>query len=497
MIRRIRFAALLLCAIALIAATARAASDWHVVKVGPRDYLTLDNIAQFYGLPTNVQPGGPQGKTLNLENGRGQLQVTLEGRECIINGVRNWLSFPVIAKDGHFLMSRVDLAKTVEPQMRPHMIQGLGKVTTVVLDPGHGGHDKGACSNYGCEKDYVLDIGKQLKPLLEAKGFKVVMTRDSDVFIPLEQRARIANATRDSIFVSLHLNATDWNPAAAGFEIYSLTPRGAPSTQDEGLALRFFQMQIGSPANAPSLALSMAIYHSVLGHIPEPDRGIKRARFAVLRLTRIPAVLMEGGFLTERSEGRLIANDQWRTKYAQSLATGIENYKFLAEKHQRPLLVADYRRQLGGELIARDATAPDDSAALIPASNTQHQAEIAQRGEAAPPGENAPPSEQEPDKSEAEGAAATTMVSATLTPPTNNAVVAAPPAEMANGTAPVNSDGSATPEAAMPDNSPPDNSAAVADDATSPPPAGSPAQRTAPPVRGPSLSQRILRWMPM
>src|SRR3954470_4963884 len=190
-------------------------------------------------------------------------------------------------------------------------------------------------------------------------------------------------------------------------------------------------MQIGSPADAPSLALSMAIYHSVLGHIPEPDRGIKRARFAVLRLTRIPAVLMEGGFLTERSEGRLIANDQWRTKYAQSLATGIENYKFLAEKHQRPMLVADYRRELGGELIARDATAPDDSAALIPASNTQHMAEIAQPGEAAAPGETAPPSEQEKDE-EAQAVPVTAMVDATLTPPRENTTAAAPPAEMAS-----------------------------------------------------------------
>lgn len=474
----------LCCAVALIASSARAASDWHVVKVGARDYLTLKNIAQFYGLPTDVQPGGPHGKTLNFANERGQLQVTLEGRECIINGVRNWLCFPIIAKEGQFLMSRIDLAKTVEPQLRPHMIQGLGKVTTVVLDPGHGGHDKGACSAFGCEKDYTLDIAKQLKPLLEAKGFKVLTTRDSDVFIPLDVRAKIANATRESVFVSLHLNATDWNPAAAGFEIYSLTPRGAPSTQDEALALRFFNMQIGSAAEAPSLALSMSIYHSVLGHIPEPDRGIKRARFAVLRLTRIPAVLVEGGFLTERSESRLIANSQWRAKYAQSIADGIQNYKLLAEKRQRPMLVADYRRQLGGELIARDATKPDDAAALIPASNTQHDVATL-----AP--ESAAPARSEQEQEEPVSAPATAMVDPSLAQ-----------AEVAAASSPVTADGAAAPEEPTPDNTPPmptpENPSVAAQSAPSaamPTPAA--AQSESAPIRQPSLGARILRWVPM
>ena len=334
---------------------ARAASDWQVIKVGTRDYLSLDNIAKFYGLPTGV---APVGKTLRLYNGRIDLQVTLESREAVVNGVRNWLSFPVVEKDGKFLMSRVDLAKTVEPQLRPQMIPNLGKIQTVVLDPGHGGHDKGALSPYGCEKDYTLDVARQLKPLLEAKGLKVIMTRDSDVFIPLDVRARIANSTPNCVFVSIHFNATDTNASAAGFEIYSLTPRGSPSTQDDALALHFFNLEAGSPVDAPSLALSSCIYHSVLGHIPQFDRGIKRARFAVLRLTRVPAVLMEGGFLTERGESKLIANSQWRAKLAQSMSAGVENYKALVEKRQRPMTLADYRQQLGGQLIARDATKP-------------------------------------------------------------------------------------------------------------------------------------------
>ncbi|HEV2096552.1 MAG TPA: N-acetylmuramoyl-L-alanine amidase [Chthoniobacterales bacterium] len=356
----------------LSAGVARAAPDWKVIKVGIWDYVTVDNFAQFYGLPTGV---APVNKTIRLDNGTNSVEVKLESRQAFINGVRNSLCWPIIEKDGHYLIHRIDLAKTFEPELRPHLIRNLGRVQTVVLDPGHGGHDKGATNLYGCEKDFALDTARQLKPLLEAKGFKVVMTRNSDVFVPLEERARIANQTRDCIFVSIHFNATDTNPHAAGFEIYSLTPRGAPSSQDDSLALHFPNMQAGSPVDAPSLALSTSIYHSVVAHLPEFDRGIKRARFAVLRLTRVPAVLVEGGFVTERNESRLIANGIWRAKLAQSISGGIENYRGLVDKKRRPMLVADYRRQLnGGELIARDATQPPpgnqaDPSLVMPTSN--------------------------------------------------------------------------------------------------------------------------------
>jgi N-acetylmuramoyl-L-alanine amidase len=202
----------------------------------------------------------------------------------------------------------------------------------------------------------------------------VKMTRDSDVFVPLELRARIANAAKDAIFVSIHFNATDTNPAASGFEIFSLTPRGAPSTADDALALRFMNMQAGSPVDAPSLALSMSVHHSVVGHFSEFDRGIKRARFAVLRLTKIPAVLVEGGFLTERGESRLIAQSAWRVKLAQSIATGIINYKGLVDNRTRPSMVADYRQSAEGQLVLKDAAAPVQPEAspapvVIPASN--------------------------------------------------------------------------------------------------------------------------------
>src|SRR5207248_6514743 len=244
-----------------------------------------------------------------------------------------------------YLVSRTDIAKTIEPLVRPHRVQNVGKVQTVVLDPGHGGYDRGQVSRYGNEKDFALDVARKLRPLLQAKGLRVVMTREGDYFVPLDVRAQIANAARNSIFVSVHFNATNDDRNATGFEIFSFTPRGAPSTSDNAVAPSSLSMQAGTLVDSQSLALSACIYRSLLGHIPEFDRGIKGARFAVVRQTKVPAVLIEGGFLTERGESRLIANKDWRTKLAGAISVGIENYPALAIKKQPPMLVADYRRQ--------------------------------------------------------------------------------------------------------------------------------------------------------
>src|SRR5215211_2887207 len=106
------------CAVFLLlsvsGSVAKAATEWQVIKVGRWDYLTIDNIAKFYGFAGDVTPIN---KTIRLDNGSNQLEVTLDSREAIVNGVRNWLCFPVIQHgDGKFLVSRIDLAKTIEPQ---------------------------------------------------------------------------------------------------------------------------------------------------------------------------------------------------------------------------------------------------------------------------------------------------------------------------------------------------------------------------------------------
>src|SRR6266536_3585018 len=341
-VKRCSVLAFVFACLALTSSIAIAAAEWQVIKINGHDYLSVDNISKFYGLPAEVVPSGAKIQTETADH---PLEFVSGSREAMINGARSWLCFPVIELNGKSLVSRTDVAKTIEPLVRPHRVPNVGKVETIVLDPGHGGHDKGQLSRYGPEKEFALDVARKLRPLLQAKGLRVIMTREGDYFVPLEVRAKIANAARNSIFVSIHFNATNDNPNATGFEIFSFTPRGAPSTSDSAVALSSFNMQPGSEVDAQSMALSVCIYHSLLGHITEYDRGIKRARFAVLRLTKVPAVLIEGGFLTERGESRLISNKDWRGKLAVAIGVGIESYRSLGVKKQPPMLVADYRRQ--------------------------------------------------------------------------------------------------------------------------------------------------------
>jgi len=353
----------------MLFATALHAADfsWKIERFEGRDYVTLQQMVEFYGF---TSPLSPVDNVISLDSEKNQLQVTLNSREMEINGVKHWLAFPVLQMGGDILVSRLDLAKTIEPSLRPEFIPGLQPVKTVVLDPGHGAEDKGAVSRFGFEKDFALDICLRARKLLEDRGYQVVLTRTTDVLIPLEERPLIANRIPDSIFVSVHFNASSENGQASGFEVFSITPRGAPSTADEGLTLRDVRSEPGNVIDVPSGALATCVYHSLLGNIPQADRGIKTARFAVIRLATVPAILIEGGFLSSVSDSSLVASPAWRTKLAEAIVDGIDSYKNLAERKQRPRMVADYRRVAPGNVTLRDVT--DASGAVpqkTPASN--------------------------------------------------------------------------------------------------------------------------------
>src|SRR5438309_8422837 len=235
--------ALLTTGIALAQPKTSAASDWQIIRVSGQDYLSVENISRFYGLPAGVVGAGEK---IRFETIKNPLEFVSGSRETMVNGARSWLCFPLIEQGGKYLVSRTDVAKTIEPLIRPQRVSNVGNVQTVVLDPGHGGYDKGQVSRYGYEKDFALDVARKLRPLLQANGLRVIMTREGDYFVPLEVRAKIANAAPNSIFVSIHFNATSDNPNATGFEIFSFTPRAAPYTSHTALTSTSYSMQPGS-----------------------------------------------------------------------------------------------------------------------------------------------------------------------------------------------------------------------------------------------------------
>lgn len=173
-------------------------------------------------------------------------------------------------------------------------------MSKVFIDPGHGAHDPGAVGKRSQEKDNVLKVGLRLKQLLEAAGHTVKMSRSTDVFLSLGERAQLANAWGADYFVSLHNNAA--TAAATGFETFSYSGSSQKSTN----------------------AFQSSIHKAIASSIGIVDRGRKRANFAVLRLTHMPAVLVEYAFISNYSDENILINEV--EKMAQLTAQGIINY---------------------------------------------------------------------------------------------------------------------------------------------------------------------------
>ena len=323
-------------------ATSGKEPDWQVIKADGRDYLSLANIAQFYQLRGNPQFTDHH---VTLSDGRARLELGLNPREIYVNGVKQWLLFPALVQNDQVLISRFDVAKTIEPSLRPTMIANLRPFRTVVLDAGHGGKDIGASSRVGTEKNYTLDVCQHLKRSLEARGVCVVMTRGDDSFLGLEDRADAANTAGDTVFVSLHFNSSADGGQAKGFEVYALTPQGATSTDDRAASLEQFEGAPGNEFDEASLALATCVQSSLLGRLPQTDRGVRRARFAVLRFTRAPAILIEGGYLTNERESLVINDPIWRERLAEAIAQGVESFQGVACNRRPPRTLADYRNE--------------------------------------------------------------------------------------------------------------------------------------------------------
>jgi len=169
--------------------------------------------------------------------------------------------------------------------------------TIIVIDAGHGGSDRGGILGQRVlEKTMTLDVAQRLKAVLAANGYRVVMTRDSDVFVPLPTRVAIANSYRDAIFVCIHFNS-------------------APRMGANGIETYFYSRE--------SWPLASAIHYYVAGGAPSSNRGVRRRGYYVLRRTTIPAILVECGFLTNPTEAAYAQTISYRQKLAEEIANGI------------------------------------------------------------------------------------------------------------------------------------------------------------------------------
>lgn len=294
-------------------------AGWEILHYQGADYVTANSVHRFYRFHNLAL----EGNRVSFTSPVLIMRATIGSQDLLINNIKFVLNDPVLELNGKPCFSRLDLCKLIDPVLRPSYINTSSGFDTVVLDPGHGGHDSGARGIYGYEKDFALKLAFNLKSQLEAQGIRVVMTRSTDTFISLGGRVQFANKIPNSIYVSLHFNSGP--STGTGIETFALTPQGASSVY--GARTVDAYSFNGNQRDSENIALATAIHASVVNHFKLVDRGVKRARWYVLKGLERPGVLFEGGFVTSPVDGRLIAADNFRREMAATLCQAIMNYK--------------------------------------------------------------------------------------------------------------------------------------------------------------------------
>jgi N-acetylmuramoyl-L-alanine amidase len=255
----------------------------------------------------------------------GLCKLTIGSRLSQWNGISVWLGFAPQLVRGEPHIHALDAEKTLLPLAEAPVSLLLPR-RTIVLDPGHGGADSGTRSAQNhLEKNYTLDWALRTERLLTNAGWNVFLTRRGDVDMSLAERVMLADRVHADLFISLHFNSTSPQTQASGIETYCLTPNGMPSTLARGFAddeRAYFPNNRFDPAN---MLWAYRIQRALLMQTHEHDDGVKRARFmGVLRYQNRPAVLLEGGFLSNPANMASIASSSYRERLAIGVAEALK-----------------------------------------------------------------------------------------------------------------------------------------------------------------------------
>lgn len=286
----------------------------YVTSNGVR-YLYLRDVAAYYGL--RYEPGRER---FALRSRYSSLTFRVNQTETLINGVRVHLSDAPWVAQGYAVIADVDFRLLLSPILSKSCLQ-RGNVRRVLIDPGHGGKDPGTLGKRVKEKDVTLQVARRLERELKAKGFEVALTRLKDSDLSLGGRSQKARSWRADIMVSLHCNAA--GAGVKGVEVFRMPPQGARST---------YSMQRSTVAGATNAwdtdnaRLAYEVQRATVAATGASDRGVKNARFAVIRDSPCPAVLVEMGFLSYPVEEANLGSAAYQAKLAAGLANGIARY---------------------------------------------------------------------------------------------------------------------------------------------------------------------------
>jgi N-acetylmuramoyl-L-alanine amidase len=309
------------------------AFDWETATSNGREYVSLHSFCTFYGFGYAAPSGNDRFVARNTAGHSVSFKVG--SSDLYLDGVHYVLSFPIESSDHDWLVSRMDVIKLFEPILRPADIDGRHTIRGVVIDAGHGGSDNGAGSRFGNEKTYTLDTAYRLDALLRSAGLKTVFTRRTDTFVDLYERAHIASLYPDYCFVSIHYNSA--MEEARGLETYCLSPRGAASTSSAYLTRGDIQKLPGNDYDTQNILLASMVHSEIIKLNPgdaTADRGVKRARFVVIKQNVLPAILVEGGFVSNHMEAARVNRPDYRQDLAEAIARGVIKFaNAMSDRH--------------------------------------------------------------------------------------------------------------------------------------------------------------------
>jgi N-acetylmuramoyl-L-alanine amidase len=228
-----------------------------------------------------------------------------------------------------FVWSQLSPRRVAEPTRDVPAPTPEGPFSLVVLDPGHGGQDSGTIKNNLSEKDLTLDVALRVNRLLQLQGINILFTRVDDRYVSLVDRAALANAQRNCVFVSIHFDAA--KPEATGVETYYAT-HSIPW-------LPFVKQASLESLNKESQSLASIIQESLAARTQAVNRGTSLQQFFVITNVRHPAVLVEGGFLTNADDLNKLASENYREQIAVAISDGVIRYRGNLQQQQTPLVL--------------------------------------------------------------------------------------------------------------------------------------------------------------
>lgn len=299
-------------------ASAPAAGKIRTTWAYKRRYAVLEDIAARFGMKT-----AKSSAQITLSGNGSRLQLFPQKRHAFFNGVRLALAYsPFRSSNGLCYLSYLDYLKTVGPLIGGK--RGYNHaIRTIVIDPGHGGKDRGAAGKLYTEKAITLSLANRLARVLRSYGYTVYLTRSDDRYIGLDERSAYATRRKADLFLSLHVNAAA-DRSVAGIETFCMTPAGAASTNSSTADSRVYPGNRQDPNN---LLLAYQLQKALTERTGAEDRGVKRARFAVLRQLNCPGVLIELGFISNAVEERNLGSAVYQDKLARAIAEGVVTYR--------------------------------------------------------------------------------------------------------------------------------------------------------------------------